>query len=405
MMRISRRRFLQLGLGSMGALALGCAGGQRARSAAGRALPWPLLEVSGSAYECGKAIGRRFAREIRAGLERRAEWFSELQRFMRADLATRCKPFLDAAGEHFPDIAAELRGWADGSGVDYLDLVALNLKAELGAMIARQKSESQAAPAGCSTLALASPDRLLLAHNEDGDLAYADLMFCLRISQTGKPAFMCLSYPGILPGNAPAVNEAGLVLTTNFIASSDWKPGVPRYFLDRAILDATSLDQALQIACMPERAFAFHFNLGSMREQRLLSVETSTSGHAVHEVEGLYLHTNHLILPGMRQAAQDMDYVNGSSMSRFRVLEKIKRELERDLGAVRGRDLIRALSSHEGAPYSPCRHPIGEIRGATLASSLFDLRSGLWRVWAGNPCQGEVFELDPGFLVGAVKRL
>jgi hypothetical protein len=104
---------------------------------------------------------------------------------------------------------------------------------------------------GCSTISLVHGDRCLLTHNEDGDKAYADLMFFLHISQPGKPAIFCLSYPGILPGNAPAMNEDGLILTTNYIPSTEWKAGIPRYFLDRAVLDARNLDQAIRTGPSP----------------------------------------------------------------------------------------------------------------------------------------------------------
>jgi len=305
---------------------------------------------------------------------------------MGADLPGRCDAFLARAKAHFPAVLEELRGWADGSQVAFYDLVALNLKAELGAMM-RAGTGPQAECPGCSTLALNHAGRLLLAHNEDGDAAYADLMFLLTVHCEGQPAFTCLSYPGILPGNGPAANSAGLVLTTNYIASTNWRIGVPRYFLDRAVLTAGSLDEAVRIACHPERAFAFHFNLASSTERRILSVETSLDRQAVHEVSGLYVHTNHLVLEETRDAPQDMDYVGSSSQSRYRVLSAWRERVKGLLAGLDGPALVKALASHEGAPYSPCRHPTGQIRGQTLATSLFDLSARRWSLYAGNPCR------------------
>lgn len=352
-------------------------------------MPFPHLEVSGTPYECGHAIGKRFAGQIRAGLKRRQAWFEPLRAFMGEDMQGRCEGFLAMATEHFPEIVEELRGWADGSGIAFLDLVALNLKAELGAM----RTAKQVECPGCSTIVLKTADRCLLAHNEDGDMAYADLMFLLTVRNPGKPAFTCLSYPGILPGNGPAWNSAGLVLTTNYIASSQWRIGVPRYFLDRAILGASSLDEALTIGLHPKRAFAFHFNLASIHERSVLSVETSVDREKVWPVEGLYVHTNHLLLDGMRDVPQDMHYVNGSSMSRYQVLSAWREQALTRQDNLAGPDLIAALSSHERKPYSPCRHPQGKVRGATLATALFDLSAGTWQLWPGNPCQTSSLEL------------
>jgi len=397
----NRREFLRLGSGlAVSIIAGGCATGRSGsvRTAAqGSAYPLPLIEVSGSPYECGRAIGRRFGAQIKTGIARRKAWFIELRTFMQADLPGRCNCFLDAARKHLPDALAELHGWADGSGVDFLDLAALNLKAELGCMLLRaaEKSGESESCAACSTLALVDGQRRLLAHNEDGDSEYADLMFFVKESQPGKPAFLGLSYPGILPGNGPAINQAGIVLTTNFIASKNWRAGVPRYFIDRAVLDTRSLAEARRVACNPERAFGFHFNLASVKEKKIVSIETSLDRQEPYEVRGLYVHTNHLLLPGMRDVPQDIDTVGGSSFSRYKVLTAIKAEYDKRLSEIGGADLVKALSSHDGAPYSPCRHPQGQLHGQTLACSLFDLNDGSWTFYPGNPCRARSHKLKP----------
>jgi isopenicillin-N N-acyltransferase-like protein len=347
----------------------------------------PLLETSGTSYEVGFAIGRRFRRRIEEGLRRRREWFTELRSFMEQDLPSRYEPFVAAGSKYFPDVLEELRGWAEGSGVPFEDLMTLNLKAELAAMM----HEAQPGAPGCSTLALAHADRLLLAHNEDGHRVYDDLMFLVRVSRPGKPSFLCLNYPGILSGNGPAMNSAGIVMTTNFIGGLAVTPGVPRYFLSRAALEATGLDEAIEVVTHPQRAFAFHYNIASRSEGKILSVETSVRRHAVHEVDGLYVHTNHLLLPGMEDSLQDTEYVGTSSMSRYSVLTARADRLRSRLEEVTGEVLVDMLSSHESAPYSPCRHPTDHVSGSTLACSLFDVAEGGLRLYASNPC-GRVFE-------------
>jgi isopenicillin-N N-acyltransferase-like protein len=373
-----------------------------AGAALGLALPLPacrsdapsafqLLEVSGTPYEIGYAIGRRFGRRVEDGLRRRREWFIELRSFMEQDRAARYEPFVAAGKKYFPDILEELRGWADGSGVAFDDLVALNLKAELAAMMRDARPETP----GCSTICLSHGGRLLIAHNEDGHGAYDDLMFLVRVSQPGKPAFLCLNYPGILSGNGPAGNDAGLMVTTNFIGGLAVRPGIPRYFISRALLNARNLDEALKVVTHPERAFSFHYNIGSSLQRRILSVETSAERHAVQEVEGLYVHTNHLLLPGMASTPQDEEYVGTSSMSRYRVLSGRAERLKDRLEHVGEKRLIGMLSSHEGAPYSPCRHPTEEVSGSTLGCALFDVAAGELRLYSSQPCEGHFEDYGP----------
>jgi hypothetical protein len=74
-------------------------------------------------------------------------------------------------------------------------------------------------------------------------------------------------------------------------------------------------------------------------------------------------------------------------MTRYRILTAEAQRLFDSLDEVDGDTLVRLLSMHEGAPYSPCRHPQGKVLGTTLAGSLFDLKKGTWRLYYGNPCK------------------
>jgi hypothetical protein len=386
---MNRREFL---IGTSGTLVgltlpsfLGCVrpGHEAPHGEAAAGFPW--LEASGASYEVGRAIGRRFETQIREGLRRRAAWFDGLRDFAMQDRASRFDPFVDAAREHFPEILDELRGWSDGSGVPFDDLMVLNLKAELSTMKASGAPETP----GCSTVAFAHGGRCLLAHNEDGHRANEGLMFLVRVSRPDRPDFLCLTYPGILCGNGPAVNEAGIVLTTNYIGGLDVRLGVPRYVISRAALDSESLAEAVETVSHPLRAFSFHYNLGSRSEGRILSVETSVDAVATHEVDGLYVHTNHFRLPGMEEVPQDREYVTTSSISRFQVLEAEAARLRDRPEGLDGEAMIEMLSRHERAPYSPCRHPAGEVTGMTLGSVLFDVGGGGLRMCYANPCRGE----------------
>ena len=117
-------------------------------------------------------------------------------------------------------------------------------------------------------------------------------------------------------------------------------------------------------------------------------METSVDHHQVYEVKDLYVHTNHLILDEMKDTPQNEKYVNSSSMTRYRILTAEAERLFDHLDDVDGDTLIKLLSIHEGAPYSPCRHPKGKVQGTTLAGSLFDIKKATWQLYYGNPCKG-----------------
>jgi len=339
----------------------------------------PRFEVSGTNYEIGHKIGKRFGENIREGLRRRRKWFSGLKAVAEGDFAREFSGCIAAAKKHFPQFVDEIRGWADGAGVSFEDLMVINMWAELTAM-KRSRGEG-----GCSTIALNDGKRMILAHNEDGSAAYKGLMFWLKAKCRGARSFQCLCYPGFVPGNSPGFNDAGIIQTTNYIPASEWRVGIPRYILNRAIFDAGTLAEAVKTATHPERGYGNHHNLASLRERRILSLEVTPSTHEVHEVQGVYFHTNHLILSSMKDQPQ---FPGKSSLTRHAVLARETADWK-EARNVRVSDIVGALSSHERKPNSVCRHAAGHTGGATLGTAVFEIPKGTVRLYHSNPCEGK----------------
>jgi len=366
-----RRRFVKLTAAAAGGLAASLAlpscGGRGPESVLsdtvlqpGGPKELPLLEVRGNDYEIGFQVGRQFSAMIREGFEARGAWWTDLLSFADAQPPEVYETFLAAAKKHTPGVLEELRGWAAGSGVPFREMMVLNLKAEYAALQGQSMGARTLKPAeevpGCSCVAWANGDQLMVAHNEDGHKAYVERMFLLRMHPEGRPSVLAVSYPGILPGNAPWVNSHGVMMTTNYIASREVALGVGRYFLDRQAMVAATLDQAADICSHPERAYAYHHIIGSRKEKRVMGLEVTSSRMERQEIQGLYMHTNHLLLPTMAGEPQVDDYVESSSMSRWQVLTRWKEDLPED--------------------------------AVTLLNALFDLNAGSLRIHKGNPCLG-----------------
>jgi predicted choloylglycine hydrolase len=344
----------------------------------------PLLEVAGEPYAVGTAIGKRFTREFRTFFARRRPWFDDLARFAENEGRPAFEAMLQAARRHVPEPLEELRGLADGSGLPLRELQVLNARSELEA--------AQRTPldrAGCSTLVAAGGAGLLLAHNEDGDTANEGLMYLVQVRPRSGVAFLALGYPGVVLGNGPALNDRGLAMITNFIGTVAWRPGIPRYLLDRWALEATSIDDAVARVLHDDRAYSFHHVLARVEHgrPRAVAVEATPTRAQLRELDGVYVHTNHLVLEDLRAEPQLDEYVSRSSRPRYTTLHADLADVA-DPGILEIEDLVAALSSHAGRPYSPCRHPEGDVRGATLACAVFDLPRGRLRLYPGNPCRG-----------------
>jgi hypothetical protein len=372
---LNRRQFLKTSaLASLGAgialpvrpLATRWATGKPSRIAITQATDncFAHLEVAGDPHEIGRAIGETFGPSIKTALTRRQEWYKKLHDWARGDGSKLIEAMMAAAKKHTPAVVEELEGWAAGSGLDYFDLFVFNAKSEIEAFI-----DSRCGCAGCSTVVLKEGGRLLIFHNEDGHKAYQDLMFMVSLRPTDGPRVVGFTYPGVMEGNAPWINEHGIVMTTNYIPGEKVVPGIPRYFLDRTAMAARTLEDALLVVSHPERAYAYHHTVSSLVEKRSFSIEATPDKLVVKELEGLFYHTNHLVWPELEKEPQFQKYMKISSHPRY---DSLTRSLGgRPLAELTPDAIIKALSSHDGKPYSVCRHPAEEATGATLGSAFF----------------------------------
>lgn len=388
---LTRRRFLELSLSAAAGAVLLPLAGCGSKSPGSRyegllKLPadgYPLLEVSGSYRDIGRKIGSSMKERIRGHLDVSAQ-YSGIVDYLQGSGLERVEGMLRHANGHFPQYVEEIEGMAEGLDVPFMNLFAFNCRSEIGLL--RQAC-------GCSTIALKTEKGAILAHNEDGSDLNIGRMFLVRVTPPSGVKFLAFVYPGLLPGNGPGMNVSGVVQTTNYIEPYESTEGIPRYFLSRAVLEARSLDEAVRLATLKPRAFPCHHNLMSMTEGRLLSVECAAhpdNRHDIMEVEDLYVHTNHFLHPPMVEAAEDgkrpCDVPYISSTTRMDVLGKAIAEGGAPSAA---EELVELLSLHEGRPYSPCRHPEGDIHGSTLGTAVFSSATGGMTLYHGNPCLGK----------------
>jgi len=336
------------------------------------------FEIKGSYGEIGYRIGQIFKKNIEEVIRRRNIWHSGLIKNLKTEKGRNLSQLLlKHSQKHFPHIVEEIRGLADGSGIHFDHIWAMCIKSELGAI--------EKEPPGCSSIFVKNSKNMWLFHNEDGNTAYKDIMFTVKVTPPSGVSYISMVYPGIITGNGPSFNSRGIAQTTNYISSTKSEIGIPRYIIGRAILEAESLDEAIQLASFTPRAYPYHHHLCSLTEKKYASVETIPEKATVRYPEGFYYHTNHLLFEeNIEYPYQDQEYINSSSFSRYSVIDgKLKQMKEKNL---QPRSLLSILSSHEKKPYSPCRHPQGDISGQTLGTVFININKGEFYLYKGNPC-------------------
>lgn len=338
-----------------------------------------LLKVRGSYYDIGYTIGRVFSKNIRQIILRRDKWHKNLLDILDTENGKTISSALNSqTKKSFPHLLNEVRGMADGAGVHLDAIWGMCIKSEL---LAVEKE-----PTGCSTIVYKKDNNFWLFQNEDGHSAYRDIMFLLEVEPPTGVRFASMVYPGIITGNGPSLNDRGVVQCTNYISSRESEPGIPRYFIGRAILEAKNLKEAIDIAAARPRAYPYHHNLISLSEKKYVSVESTPQAVNIYKPEGeIYFHTNHLLfIDKPNNLKQNSEYVNSSSLSRFQAIDEQVKRLSNT--TVLPEDLLSILSSHQNVPYSPCRHPEGNVQGQTLGTVFVDINKGLFRLFKNNPC-------------------
>jgi isopenicillin-N N-acyltransferase-like protein len=336
------------------------------------------LEIAGDYREIGFQVGKYFGKNIRTVIERRDEWHQHLLELLQSrEGKQKSREYLQLTQKHFPHLLEEIRGMADGSGIHFDAIWAMCIKSELAVV--------EEEPEGCSTIAVQNTDNIWLIHNEDGNMAYDGLMFCIKVMPPSGVSFVSLVYPGIMTGNGLSINSKGIIQTTNYIGSTESEIGIPRYILGRALLEVKDLNEAVDIVTLEPRAYPYHHNIGSLSENKYLSLETTPESWEVKESTGIYYHTNHLLFDKTATyPAEDQEYKQSSSLSRYQVIKEKLQNFTKESPVPE--DFLNILSSHQNKPYSPCRHPEGDIKGMTLGTAFYDFKEGKMRLYKGNPC-------------------
>lgn len=258
------------------------------------------LTVKGSNFECGLETGKLFSDII----HKRIEMFKLTDSFIEENDGD-IKKMHAICNKVFPQYIKEIEGMAQGAKTDYRKLFFMNCTE----LLYTNK---------CSSIAVNSKDEMLLAHNEDADWFEKKSNFAVVRFKIGNSDFHSFFYPGELAGCAYGWNSAGVISTVNNLR--DIEPDlakIPRNFIARAILDAKTTDEALEIIKKTPCSSGYHYFLAD--RNRILSVEQLHGEAMASEVSGFYAHTNHFLLEKFKaKKANDNSKIRLDTINRLR---------------------------------------------------------------------------------------
>ena len=364
--------------------------------------PIPRVRVEGTGFDRGRQYGAQARARIRRSVQAYQQVFAHYAGWDWPTVRRAAAGFEAPIAGFRASYLEEMRGIADGAGLDLADVLAINVRTEvMFAAKARQAPLAGRArpappagpqpPAECSAFAVVQdqPAATLIGQNWDWLLHSAETLVLLEVTQDDGPDFVTVVEAGLLAKTG--MNAAGLGLVTNaLVTDADvGAPGLPYHVLLRAVLDCATVTDALMMLQAGERSSSANY-LIAHSSGAALDVEAApgdfTRLYALYPDHGLLLHTNHFLSPGLHPVDLSLWAMPSSAVRLQRLRAFGAGGRHRTLDGFRG-----LLADHADYPYSVCAHPEPGVhpceQGATIASVLMDLTVGRMWMAAGHPCQ------------------
>jgi isopenicillin-N N-acyltransferase-like protein len=362
---------------------------------------YPHVRVAGSASQRGRQYGEQARERVHRSVSAYREVFAELAGWDWQTVRAEAARFHAPIAAYRPNYLAEMRGIAEGAGLDLADVLAINVRTEVMFAAKARQAAASAGPAECSAFGVAPPPGrsgpTFMGQNWDWLPHTADTLVVLEARQDDAPDFVTVVEAGLLAKTG--MNSSGLGLVTNALVTSDdmGEPGLPYHVLLRAIMDCENVSDAITALQAGYRSSSANYLLAH-RDGIAIDVEASPGDFSRLYLlypgdDGVVLHTNHFLAD--RFAGKDVSIwaMPDSPVRVQRLRAGVQAAADRSLATFRA-----LLSDHANYPSGVCCHPDprmpGYEQGMTAASVLMDLGAGRMWVTDGNPCTAPFRELD-----------
>lgn len=324
---------------------------------------FPLVKAKGTHFEVGRAVGEARRDMITRLFQNNRAAFPDYFVRFRKD----ADELLELTTKYFPQYVEELRGLADGAGLDMKELFLSN-----GHELSYFREDPVAGH--CTIVAIPSNGGYILGHNEDWSAEALEHLYLLDAEIEGIRVFgFGYDFANTIIGDAVAINGFGLIEAINEVSHTDASIGVPKAFIARAIIDCRSLEGAGKIIQTVPRRSGFNHLL--IQGSRLWNIETSAKESVVEKFElQKYVHTNHYLTELRRIDKGE----NPESVFRY---GKVKQKLA-DINSVE--NLKNLLSDRSEPPV--CRE-------STIGSVIFNPTEKTAEIAFGQPAVDSYYKI------------
>ena len=306
--------------------------------------------------------------------------------------------FLEEQSSLFPLSVSSTRplnrhaGIADGSGVPYVSILALNVRTEIAYGLAPPKPFPSD---GCTALSIFNPSGTsYLAQNWDWQAEQQENLIHLNIHQQGKPSLGLVTEAGII--GKIGLNDRGVGVGLNAIraAGVDFTR-VPVHLALRAALECRSREAAVSLLKTAGVASSCHILIADAIGGEGVECSSRDVVTLPMDARGVVEHTNHY-LGQHEEGVEDLMALKDSPVRLSRLDHLLKERLE-GKSEVEAEDIWSLLQDEDNYPTAISRSGKGDDTVATLFSIVLDLTERRGEVIVGRPSLegGERFWIDP----------
>ena len=346
---------------------------------------FPLIEVSGPPRERGRQYGRQAADRIALGIRHytvqleRAGFDASAIRDLVAEFAPRMDAFEPAYVE-------EMRGIAEGAGVDFEAVALLNARTEILKLGRQPELRRRLAGEEACTGVVALPEatqghRLIHAQNWDWKVECAETAVVLCVRRDNGPDLLTFTEAGGLARSG--FNSAGVAITANYLeCDRDYRRlGVPLALIRRKVLESQHLALAMRSVYVTPKSAANNMIVSHVEGVAIDFECAPDETFQVHPDHGLLVHANHFVSQVALAKLRDTGIANTPD-SLYRDV-RVRSLLAPQVGRLTREAVKAALLDDFASPWSVCRPPragVTEVVTATVAMVVMEPALGVMEV-------------------------
>lgn len=275
---------------------------------------FPILEVSGTHREIGRAIGEMQRKRIRNRMEVRREKIPNYLSYIE-----KIPEYIEITRKYFPKLMEEVEGIVEATGVPFNEFFFAQAR-DLYPFYIEGDADTDFDGDHCTVAVSFNEDGVIIGDNEDWTMEALDDLYLLKATVDGT-TFFGLQYAVSIPGEAASINSWGLVQCITEIHPTP-QFGVPKNFVSRAILEAKSLEEAEKIITNTPKASGYNHVL--VQGDRVWNFEIAGNDFSIDKLVGeRFVHTNHFTSFKLKKYEE---HRTKSSVFRYERAQRMNRE-------------------------------------------------------------------------------